>query len=171
MWQLDHKESWALKNWCFWTVILEKTLESPLGCKEIKPVHPKGNQSWIFFGRNDAETPILWPPDTKKWFAGKDSDAGKDWRQEKGKTKDEMVGWHHWLNGHESEQAPGVVGGQGSLACRSPWGCKEPDTTERLNWSTDLLVATLCVWTQLPYPSIPQLLVTPFHSPFEFGAF
>ena len=105
MWELDHKESWVPKNWCFWTVML-KTLESPLDCKEIKPVNPKGNQSWIFIGRIDAEaeTPILCPPDAKNWLIGKDPDAGKDWRQEeKGMTEDEMVGWHHWLNGHEFE--------------------------------------------------------------------
>ena len=104
MWELGYKESWALKNWCFWTVVLEKTLESPLHCKEIQPVHPKGNQSWVFIGRTDveAETPILWPPDAKSWLFWKDSDIGKDWRQEeKEKTEDEMVGWHHWLNGHE----------------------------------------------------------------------
>ena len=106
MWELDYQESWAPKNWCFWTVMLEKTLESPLDCKEIQPVHPKGNQSWIFIGRTDveAETPVLWPPDVNNWLIGKDPDAGKDWRQEeKGMTEDEMVGWHHWLNGHELE--------------------------------------------------------------------
>ena len=106
MWELDHKESWVLKNWCFWTVVLEKTLKSPLDCKEIKPVYPKGNQSWIFTGRTDAEaeTPIFWPPDVKNWLIRKDPDAGKDWRQEeKGTTEDEMVGWHHRLNGHEFE--------------------------------------------------------------------
>ena len=106
MWELDYKESWALKNWCFWTVVLEKTLESPLDCKEIKPVNPKGNHSWAFIGRPDAEaeTPILWPPDMTSWLIWKDPDAGKDWRQEeKGTTEDEMVGWHHRLNGHEFE--------------------------------------------------------------------
>ena len=106
MWELDYKESWALKNWCFWTVVLEKTLESPLDCKEAQPVHPKGNQSWMFIGRTDveAETPILWLPDVKNWLTGKDLDGGKDWRQEeKGMTEDEMVGWHHWLDGHEFE--------------------------------------------------------------------
>ena len=105
MWELNYKENWALKNWCFWTVALEKTLESPLDCKEIQPVHPKGNQSWIFIGRTDVEgeTLILWPPDAKKWLNGKDPDAGKDQRQEKWTTEDEMVGWHHWLNGHEFE--------------------------------------------------------------------
>ena len=103
-WELDYKESWAPKNWCFWTVVLETTFESPLGCKEIQPVHPKGAQSWVFIGRTDveAQTPILWPPDVKSWIIWKDPDAGKDWRQEeKGMTEDEMVGWHHWLNGHE----------------------------------------------------------------------
>ena len=119
MWGLDHKESWAPKNWCFWTMVLEKTLESPLDCKEIQPVHPKGNQSWVFIGRTDveAEAPIFWPPDVKNWFTGKDPDAGKDWRrEEKGMTEDEMVGWHHWLNGHEFEQTSGDSEGQGSPA-------------------------------------------------------
>ena len=127
MWELNHKESWEPKNWCFWTVALDKTLESSLDYKEIKPVNPKGNQSWIFTGRTDAEAeaPILWPPNTKSWLIRKDPDAGKDWgREEKGMTEDEMVGWHQ-LNGRESEQAPGVGGGQGSLACCSPWGHKE----------------------------------------------
>ena len=135
MWELDHKESWALKNWCFWTVVLEKTLESPLDCKEIKPVHPKGNQFWIFIGWTGAEAkiPIIWPPDVKKWLTGKAPDAGKDWRkEEKGTSEDDMVGWHHWLDGHEFEEALGAGDGQGSLACCSPWGCKESDTTERL---------------------------------------
>ena len=106
IWELDYKESWAPKNWCFWTMVLEKTLESPLDCKEIQLVHPKGNQSWIFLGRTDAEaeTPILWPSDAKNWLIWKDPDAGKDWRrEEKGTTEDEMVGWHHQLNGHEFE--------------------------------------------------------------------
>ena len=128
MWKLDHKESWAPKNWCFWSVVFEKTLESPLYCKEIQPVNPKGNQSWIFKGRTDAEakTLILWPPDVKNWLFGKDPDARKDWRQEeKRTTEDEMVGWHHQLDGHEFEQAPRVGDGQGSLACCSPWGRKE----------------------------------------------
>ena len=135
-------ESWTikmaecLKSWCFQTVVLEKTLESPLDSKNIQPVHPKGNQSWIFIGRTDAEaeTPILWPPDVKNWLIGKDSDAGKDWGQEeKGTTEDEVVGWHHRLDGHGFEQAQGVGDGQGSLGCCSPWGRKEVDTTERLN--------------------------------------
>ena len=127
MWELDHKEGWALKNWCFWTVVLEKTLESPLDCKKIKPVNPKGNQPWIFIGRTDAEAeaPILWPPDVKNWLIRKDPDAGKDSRQEdKGMTEDEMVGCHHWLDGYEFEQSPGVGDGQGSLGCCSPWGWK-----------------------------------------------
>jgi len=138
MWKLDYTESWALRNWCFWNVVLEKTLESPLECKEIQPVNPKGNQSWIFIGRTDAEaeTPILWPPDAKNWLIQKDPDAGKDWRQEeKGMAEDEMVGWHHQLDGHEFEQAPGVCDAQGSLACCSPWGHKESDMTEPLNWT------------------------------------
>ena len=118
---------WVLKNWCFWTVMLEKTLESPLDCKEIQPVHPEGDQSWVFIGRTDAEaeTPILWPPHVKNWLIAKDPDAGKDWWQEdKGTTEDEMVGCHHWLNEHEFEVAPGVSQGQGGLLCCSPWGHK-----------------------------------------------
>ena len=123
MWELDYKECWALKNWCFWTVVLEKIVESPMDCKEIQPVHPKGNQSWILIGRTGAETPILWPPDLKNWLLRKDPDAGKDWRQEeKGTTEDEMVGWHYWLDGHEFEQAMLISDGQGSLARCSPWG-------------------------------------------------
>ena len=117
-------------NWCFWTVVLEKTLESPLDRKEIQPVHPKGNQSWIFIERTDAETLILWPPDANNWLIGKDPDVGKDWRwEEKGTTEDEMVGWHHRLKGHKFEQTPGDSGGQGTLACCNPWGCKESDMT------------------------------------------
>ena len=137
MWELDYKVSWAPKNWCFWTVVLEKTLESPLDCKEIQPVHPKVHQSWIFIGRTDAEaeSPILWPPDAKNWLIWKDPDARKDWRQaERGMTEDEMVGWHHRLNGHDFEQAPRISNGQGSLACCSTWGHKESDMNERLNW-------------------------------------
>ena len=138
IWELDHKESWTPKNSCFWTVVLEKTLESPLDCKEIQPVHPKGSQPWIFIGRTDAEaeTPILWPPDMKNWLIWKYPDFGKDWRQEeKGTTEDEMVGWYHRLNGHEFEQAPGAGDGQGGLACCDSWGCKELDTTNWLNWT------------------------------------
>ena len=136
MWELDYKESWAPKNWCFRIVVLEKTLESPLDCKEIHPVNPKGNQSWLFIGRTDveAETPILWPPDAKNCLTGKDADAGRDWGQEeKGTTEDEMVGWHHQLTGHEFEWIPRVGDGQGGLAGCSPWGRKESETTERLN--------------------------------------
>ena len=136
MLELDHKESWALKNWCFWTVVLEKTLENPLDCKEIQPVHPKGNQSWVFIGRTDveAETPMLWPPDAKSWLIWKDPDAGKDWRWEvKGLTEDEIVGWHHWLDGHEFEQGAGVGDGQGALVCCSPWGHRV-----RHGWVTEL---------------------------------
>ena len=133
MWELDHKESWVPKIWCFWTVMLEKTLESPLDSKEIQPVHPKGNRSWIVIGRTyaEAEAPILWPPDMKSWVIGKDPDAGQDWRrEEKGTTEDEIVGWHHQLDGHEFEQAPGDSEGQGSVVCCSPWGHKESDKTE-----------------------------------------
>ena len=137
MWELDYKEIWVPKNWCLWTVML-KTLESPLDCKEIQPVHPKGNQSWIFIGRADAEaeTPILWSPDAKNWLSGEEPNAGKDWRhKEKGTTEDETAGSHHRLNGHEFEQVPGVGDRQGSLVCCSPWGLKESDTTEQLNWT------------------------------------
>ena len=133
-----HKECWVPKNCWFWTVVLEKTLESSLDHMEIKPVNSKGDQFWIFIGRTDAEaeTPILWPPDGKSWLIRKDPDAGKDWRwEEKGTTEDEMVGWHHQLDGHEFEQALGVGDGQGSLVCCSPWGLKELDTTEQLNWT------------------------------------
>ena len=134
--ELDYKESWAPKNWCFWTVVLEKTLESPLDCKEVQPVHPKRNQSWIFTGRTDAETeiPILWLPDGKNWLLGKDRDSGKDLRQEEeGVTEDEMVGWHHQLDRHEIEQSPGAGDAQGSLACCSPWVTKS--RTWLSNWS------------------------------------
>ena len=126
--ELDHKEGWVLNNWRFQTVVLEKTLESPLDCKKITPVHPKGNHSRIFIGRTvaKADTPILWSPDAKRRLIGKDPDAGKDWKQkEKGTTEDQMVGWHHWLNGHEFEQTPGDGEGQGSLAGCSAWGSKE----------------------------------------------
>ena len=135
------EESWVPKNWCFWTVVLEKTHESPLDGKEIQPVHPKGGQSWVFIGRTDAkaETPILWPSHAKSWLIGKDPDAGRDWGQEeKGTPEDEMAGWHHWLNGHEFEWTQGIGDGQGGLACCDSWGCKESDTTERLNW-TDMV--------------------------------
>ena len=143
MWELDHKESWAPKNWCFWTVVLEKTLESPLDCEEIQPVHSEGDQPWDFFGRNDAkaETPVLWAPHAKSWFIGKDSDAGRDWRQEeKGTTEDEMAGWHHWLDGRESQWALGVGDGQGSLVCCDSWGRRV-----RHDWATDLIWCDL-IW-------------------------
>ena len=138
MWELDYKESWVPKNWCFLTVVLKKTLESPLDSKEIQPVHPKGDKSWVFIGRTDveAETPILLPPDVKSWLIGKDPDAGKDWRQEeKGTTEDEMVGWHQLLNGQESGWTPGVGDGQGGLECCGPWDHKESYMTEWLNWT------------------------------------
>ena len=135
MWELDHKEGRA-QNWCFQTLVLEKALESPLDCKEIKAGNPKGNQTWIFTGGTDAEAPVLWPPDVKSRHIGKDSDAGKDWGQEeKGTTQDEMVGWHHPLNGHGFGWTPGVGDEQGGLACCGSWGRKESDTTEWLNWT------------------------------------
>ena len=136
MWELNHKEGWVLKNWCFRTVVLKKTLESPSDRKEIKLVHPKGNQPWIFIGRTDdeAEAPVFRPPNAKNWLIGRDPDAGEDWRQEeKGETEDEMVGWNHQLNRHEFEKIPGDGERQGSLACCSPWGGKEYDMTEWLN--------------------------------------
>ena len=136
MWELDHKEGRVLKNWCFGTVMLEKTLESSLNSKEIKPVNPKWNKPWIFIGRTDAEAEalVLWPPDAKSQLTGEESDAGKDWEQEeKGATDNEMVVWHHWLNGHKFEQTARDKEGQGSLACCSPRGHKESDTTEGLN--------------------------------------
>ena len=136
MWELDYTERWVLKNWCFWTVVLEKTLESPLDSKEVQPVYPKWDQSWVFIGRTDveAETPVLWPLHVKSWLTGKDSDAGRDWGQEeKRTTEDEMAGWHHRLDGHEFGWTSGVGVGQGVLACCNSWGCKQLDTTERLN--------------------------------------
>ena len=135
MWELDYKESWSVKHWCFWTVAC--TVFEPLDCKEIQPVHPKGDQSWVFTGSTDVEveTPILWPPDTKSWLIWKDPDAGKDWGQEeKGMIEYEMVGWHYQHNGHGFGWTPGVGDGQGGMACCESWGHKESDTTERLNW-------------------------------------
>ena len=150
MWELDCEESWGPKKWCFWTVVLEKTLESLLDCEEIQPVHPKGDQSWVSIGRTDVEveTPILWPPGAESWLIWKDPDAGKDGGQEeKGITEDEMVGWHHWHNGHGFGWTLGVGDGQEGLACCDSWGHKESDMTERLKWtelnSTDRNVPTL----------------------------
>ena len=141
MQDLDCEEGcWVPKNWCFWTVVLEKTLESPLDCKEIQPVHSEGDQPWVFLGRNDAkaETPVLWPPHTKSWLIGKVSDAGRDWGQEeKGTTENEMAGWHHGLDGRESDWTLGVGDGQGGLACCESWGHKESDMTEWLNWTEE----------------------------------
>ena len=164
MWKLDCEESWTPKNWCFWTVMLGKTLVSPLDCKEIQPVHPKGDQSWVFIGRTDAkvETPILWLPHAKSWLIGKDPDAGRVWGQEKkGTIEDEMAGWHHRLNGHESEWTPGVGDGQGGLACCDSWGRKESDTTEWLNW-TELNLD----WPLSPLPLAVVLNPCPFMSLF-----
>ena len=140
MWELDYKESWALKNWCFWAVVLEKTLKNPLDCKEIQPVHPKRNQSWVFIGRTDseAETAILWPPRAKSWLTEKDPDAGRDWGQEEEKTmtEDQIAGWHHWLNGNGFGWALGVGDGQGGLVCCDSWCCRVGhDWVTELNWS------------------------------------
>ena len=145
-------ESWTVKKAecqriCFWTVVLEKTLDSPLDCKEIQPVHSEGDQPWVFSGRNDAkaETPVLWPPHAKSWLIGQHSDAGRDWGQEeKGMAQDEMAGWHHRLDGRESEWTLGVGDGQGGLACCDSWGRKESDMTEWLNW-TELNWTIFCV--------------------------
>ena len=144
--ELDYEESWMLKNWYIWNVVLEETLKSPLDCKEIQPVHSKGDQSWVFIGRTDAEaeTPILWPSHEKSWLIGKDPDAGRDWGpEEKGMTEDEMAGWHHWLDGHEFEWTLGVGDGQGDLGCCDSWGHKEltrlSDWTE-LNWTRPTLI-------------------------------
>ena len=137
MWGLDCEEGWAPKNWCFWTRVLEKTLESPLDCKEIQPVHSEVDQPWDFIGRNEAkaETPVLWPPHVKSWLTGNDSDAGREWGQEKGTTEDEMAGWHHWLDGRESGWTPGVGDGQGGLVCCDSWGCRVGhDWATELNW-------------------------------------
>ena len=156
MWELDYKASWAPKNWCFWTVVLVKTLENPLDCKEIQPVHPKGDQSWVFIGRSDieAETPILWPLDGKNWLIWKDPDAGKDWGQEeKGTTEDEMVGWHHRLNGHEFGWALGIDVGQGGLACCSSWGHEQRvghDWVTELNWTQGKYMTVMGSWVWAP---------------------
>ena len=142
MWKLGCEESWVQKNWCFWTVLWEKTLERPLDCKEIQPVHPRGNQSWVFIGRTDvkAEIPIFWPPDVKSELIWKDPDAGKVWGQEeKGKTEDEMVRWHHRHNGHGFGWTPGVGDGQGGLGFCISWGGKAWGTTEQLNWTEQLV--------------------------------
>ena len=147
MWELGCEEAWAPKNWCFWTVVLEKTLESPLDCKEMQPVHPKGDQSWLFIGRTkaEAETPILWPPHAKSWLTGKDPDVGRDWgKEEKGMTEDEMAGWHHWLDGHEFEWTPEVGDGQGGLVCCDSWGRRvRHDWANELNWTELMRVFSL----------------------------
>ena len=162
MWNLDHKENCVPKNWCFWTVVLEKTLESPLDCKEIKPVNPKGNQSWIFIGITDAEAeaPILWLSDAMNWLIGKDPDVRKDWRREEERmTEDEMVGWHHQLDGHELEQAPGTGDGQGSLTCCSWRDLKESDMTEQLNWTIIKFYTTHGAYRTLQSTGINHLAV------------
>ena len=157
MWELDCKEGWAPKNWCFWTVVLEKTLESPLDCKEIQPVHPKGNQSWIFIGRTDAEAeiPILWPPDVKSWLIWKYPDVGKDrWQEENGTTEDKMVGWYHWLNGCELEQILRDGEGEWSLMCCSPWGHESWNDWQLKNYSG-------CLMGLAPVGLIALLTATP----------
>ena len=156
MWAVDHKEGWTPKNWCFWIVVLETTLESPLDSKEVKPVNPKGNQPWIFIGKTDAEAEasILWSPDADSQLTGKDPDAGKDWRQEeRGMTEDEMAGWHHWLNGLEFEQTLGDREGQGSLMCCSPWGSKKSEQ--------------LSDWTTLSF-KVSYILVLTFHKTYFY---
>ena len=171
MWELDCEEGWVPKNWCFWTVVLEKTLESPLDYKEIQPVPSKGDQPGDFFGRNDAkaETPVLWPPHVKSWLIGEDFDAGRDWGQEeKGTTEDEMAGWHHWLDGRESEWTAGVGDGQGGLACCNSWGRKELDTTERLNW-TKLLVSLIFSMISQVFISLISAFIFISFAYFEFN--
>ena len=153
IWEVDHKEGWVPKNWCFQIVVLEKTLDSPLDSKKIKPVNPKGNQPWVFIGRTDAEAVILWSPDVKSQLIGKDPDVGKDWRQEeKGVTEDEMVGWHHWINGHEFEKTLGGSKGQESLACCSPWG------TKRRAWLSAWPTAAICMTESFCCP--PETTIT-----------
>ena len=157
MWELDCEESWAQKNWCFWTVVLEKTLESPLDCKGIQPVHSKGDQSWVFIVRTDAEaeTPILWPPHEKSWRTGKDPDAGRDWgREEKRTTEDEMAGWHHRLDGHEFEYTPRVSDGQGGLhdvihGVMKSW-TRQSDWTEHFKWIMCFMMTEM-VTTLFPF--------------------
>ena len=155
MWELDCEEGWVPKNWCFWSVVLEKTLESPLNCKEIQPVHSKGDQSWDFFGRNDAkaETPVLWPPHAKSWLTGNNSDAGGTGGRKRRGLQDEMAGWHHGLNGGEFVWTPGVCDGQGGLTCCNSWGRKELDTTEWLNWIelAEKNEQKPCSWTSKDY--------------------
>ena len=158
--ELDWEEIWGPKNWCFWTVVLEKNLESPLACKEIQPVHPNRDQSWVFIGRIDveAETPIIWPPGVKSWLIWKDPDAGKDGGQKEKRTaRDVMVGWHHQHNEHGFEWTLGVDDGQGGLACCCSWGRKESDTTERLNW-TELNTQSITVGlSKIDFLFFPQL--------------
>ena len=163
IWKLDYKESWVQKNWCFWTVVLEKTLESPFDCKEIQPVHSKGDQFWVFIGRTDAEaeTPVLWPHHMKSWLIGKEPDAGRDWMQEvKGTTEDEMAGGHHQLNAHEFGWTLGVGDGQGGLACCDSWGHKESDMTEQLNWTEHMSISITLVFL---LPCLWFVLLSPFY--------
>ena len=151
MWEMEHKQSWVPKNWCFWTVVLEKTLENLLDCKEIQPVHPKRDQSWIFIGRTDAEAPVLWPPAAKKWLIGKDPDAGQDWRQEKKGTTNEVVGWHHRLDGSEFEEAPGV----GDREAWHPAVHAVANSQTRLSDWTELNSVIRGLEVAIPLPSSP----------------
>ena len=164
MWELDYKESWALKNWWVWTVVLEKTLESPLDCKEIQPVHPKGDQSWVFIERTnvEAETPILWPPDSKRWLIWKDRDAGKDWGwEEKETTEDEMAGWHHQLDGHGFGWTPGAGDSHEGLACCGSWGCRVGHSwATELNWTEEALTG---VSPMIFRPILQGMLLSPFY--------
>ena len=175
MWELDCEEGWVLKNWCFWTVVLEKTLESPLECKEIQPVHPEGDQSWVFIGRTDAEaeTPVLRPPHVKNWLIWKDPDAGSDWGQEeKGTTEDEMGGWHHWLNAQEFGWTPGVGDGHGGLAWCDSWGREESDTTERLNWTGAVMVPLGVLFSlQTEDQGLAEFSLSANLHPFDFNQF
>ena len=166
MWELDYKESWAPKNWCFWTVVLEKTLESPLEYKEVQPVHPEGDESWVFIGRTDveAETPVFWPLDAKSWLIWKDPNAGEDWRHEKGTTEDEMIGWYHQLYGHGFGWTPGVSDGQGGLVCCSSWVRKESDTTEQLNWTVLICTQVLnSIWQRNNLSSLNFCIIINHH--------
>ena len=174
MWELEYKESWVLKDWCFWTVVLEKTLESPLDCKEIQPVHPKGDQPWVFIGRTnaEAETPVLWPPRAKCWLTGKDSDAGRDCGQEmKGAAEDEMAGWHHPLDGHEFEWTLGAGDGQGGLECCNSWGRRvRHDWATEVNWMLRSAISLLifCQYWSITDRSVLKSLVWIYLFSFQF---
>ena len=170
MWELEYKEGWGLKNWYFWTAVLEKTLESPLGSKENKSANPKGNQPWIFIGKTDAEAeaPKLWPPNAKSWLLGKDPDAGKDWRQENGMTEDEMVGCHHWRSGHEFEQTLGDGEGQGSLECYSSRGCKGSDTITQTEQQKTVVFPVSGIFSILPILCLIEACASSWKTPLRW---